>query len=252
MAPRTPKVTRLDDNAEIYKRRELKSEREKLSEMDFAGKVEYFKNYYLAKLLAGLVIVGLITWILITIFTPKKEVVLNVSMINYPIDLNDIEQMTSDMNEILEVDTETQKIFFDTGFDLLNGDLASYEKLSTLLIVGEIDIFIAPELEFLKYGFSNALVPLDEAFSATDIEKISTKNQLFSCKTRLDDEELPQDALGDEKTFGIYIQDLPMFDYFTKDYIKDNPPVLGIVYNGKNRENSIKFVEYLLNTTSNN
>lgn len=250
MAPRTPKVTRLDDNAEIYKRRETKSEREKLSELSFAGKVQYIKSYYLPKFFAGMVIVGMIVWILVTVLRPKKEDVLNVAMINYPIELEYIDQMTSDMNEALNVDLETQRVFFDTGFDLLNDDIASLEKISTYLFAGEIDVFIAPESEFLKYAFSNALTPLDDTILPEHFKALEEEGRLFKCKTRLDDEELPQDALGPEGIFGIYIQDLPMFEYFTKESIQSNPPVIGIISTGKNQENSAEFIKYLLNKSN--
>ncbi len=251
MAPRTPKVTRLDDNAEIYKRREAKSEREKLSELSFSGKVEYFKNYYLSKLLAGIAIVGIIAWILITVLSPQTEVVLSVAMANYPIQLEYIDQMTTDMNETLNVDAETQRVFFDTGYDLVNGEVASLQKLSTYLFVGEIDIFIAPESQFLKYAFSNSLAPLDSTLTS-ELYNTLTDDQLFSCKTRLDDEDFPQDALGPEGVFGIYIQDLPMFDYFTPESIENDPPVIGIPYEGKNKENAIEFIRYLLNMANDN
>ncbi|MDD5935833.1 MAG: hypothetical protein PUC65_09775 [Clostridiales bacterium] len=245
MAPRTPKITRLDDNAEIYKPREYKTEREKWKELDFRGKVEYFNNYYLAKLIATFVIIGMVVWILVTVFRPKKEEVLSVAMINYPIELEEIDQMTSDMNEILEVDPETQIVTFDTGYDLLNEDVASLQKLSTLLFAGEIDVFIAPESEFHKYAFSESLMPLTELLP-TDLLSTLTEDQIFRCKTRLDDEVLPEDALGPEAAYGIYIQDLPMFEYFKKDYISDNPPVIGVIANTENETNCVKFIQYLL------
>ena len=119
MAPKSPQKTRLEDNAEIYKRREPKSERQKLSEMDFSEKVDYFKHYYLKILLATLVIGGFLLWIIITMVTPKPERVLNVAFINYPIVEEDLAKMEADLTERLNVNPENQEIFFDTSYDLI-------------------------------------------------------------------------------------------------------------------------------------
>lgn len=245
MAPKAPQKTRLDDNAEIYKRREQKSERQKLSELNFSGKVEYFKNYYLKKLLAFLIIGGMLTWILVTMLSPKPETVLSVALINFPLDQTDIEQMTTDLSDILNVDSETQEIVFDTGYDLNNYDYASAEKLTTYTYAGEIDIFIAPESQFLKYAFSNTMASLTDILP-TDVYSTLDTDDLFICKTRQDDEELPSEAKGPEGVYGIYIDDLSMFDFFTPDSIVSDPPVIGVVISGKNQENAVEFIKYLL------
>ncbi len=245
MAPKSPQKTRLDDNAEIYKRREPKTEKEKLSELDFSGKIEYFRNYYLKKLLATLLIGGILLWVIITIVTPKPEKVLNVALVNFPISQEDIQQMTSDLNEILEVDKETQQIVFDTSFDLKNLDYASAEKIMTYTFAGEIDIFIAPESEFLKYAFSNIMSPLTDLLP-TDLYSTINADDFFICKTRLDDEELPSEAQGPEGVYGIYISEHPMFDFFTEESVKSDPPVLGVIISGKNQENALAFIQYLL------
>lgn len=244
MAPKAPQKTLLDDNAEIYKRRDPKSEKEKLREMSFSEKVAYFKIYYLKKLLAALVIGGFLLWIVVTIVTPKPERVLNVAFVNYPLTQDYLDKMESDLTDILQVDPETQELFFDTSYDLVNHDYASAEKIMTYTYTGEIDIFIAPESQFLKYAFSESMWPLTDLLP-TDLYSTFSPTDLFVCKTRVkDDEEVPSQATGPEGVYGIYLRDLEIFSNF--DTATD-PPVIGVIVTAKNKENAVSYIKYLLN-----
>lgn len=244
MAPKAPQKTQLDDNAEIYKRRDPKSERQKLKEMDFSEKVAYFKIYYLKKLLATLVIGGFLIWIIVTMVTPKPERVLNVAFVNYPVSQEYLDKMETDLTELLQVDPDNQELFFDTSYDLLNHDYASAEKILTYTYSGEIDIFIAPESQFLKYAFSETMWPLTDLLP-TDLYSSFDTSELFMCKTRLkDEEEVPSQATGPEGVYGIYLKDIDMLSPFDN---ATDPPVIGVVVTAKNKENAISYIKYLLN-----
>lgn len=235
------KETRLDDNAEIYKKREKMTEKQKLSEMNNTEKWDYFKQYYLKKLLATLVIIGFVSYLLYEVLSPKPDTVLSVAMVNYPLDEETLSQLENDLNELLDVNLETQKILIDTTYDLNNHDYASAEKLSVFAFSGELDLFIAPESQFLKYAFSNSLTPLTDALP-TDVYS-ALSDRLFSCRTRLDDEEEPSQAKGPEGVYGIYAEDLPMFKAY-KGYMQD-PPVIGIIVTTKNSENAVATIRHL-------
>ncbi len=235
------KETRLDDSAEIYKKREKMTERQKLSEMNTTEKWDYFKQYYYKKLLATLVIVGFVGYFLYEVLSPKPDTVLSVAMVNYPLDEVTLTQLENDIKDLLNVNEETQNILIDTGYDLNNHDYASAEKLSTYAFAGEIDLFIAPESQFVKYAFSNSLAPLTDALP-TDVYS-ALSDRLFSCRTRLSDEEVPSEAKGPEGVFGIYAEDLPMFKAY-QGYMQD-PPVIGIIVTSKNTENAVSTIRYL-------
>lgn len=243
MAPKSPQKTRLDDNAEIYKRRQPISEKQKLSEMDFSQKVEYFKNYYFKKLLAVIVIGGFALWILITMLSPKPERILNVAFINYPLEQEELNRMKTDLTEILNLDEEKQELFFDTSYDLINQDYASAEKITTYTYTGEIDVFIAPASQFTKYAFSETFYPLTDLLP-TDLYSTFEAEDLLVSKTRANDEEIfPVDATGPEGVYGIYLRDHELFKDFETAM---DPPVLGVVITAKNKENAITYIKYLL------
>lgn len=237
----TPKETRLDDSAEIYKKREKMTERQKLSDMNTSEKWEYFKQYYLKKLISILVIAGFVGYLLYEVLSPKPDTVLNVAMVNYPLNEETLTQLENDIKELLNVNPETQNIIIDTGYDLKNHDYASAEKLTTYAFAGELDLFIAPESQFIKYAFSNSLTPLTDALP-TDVYS-ALSDRLFSCRTRLNDEEVPAEAQGPEGVYGIYAEDLPMFEAY-KGYMQD-PPVIGIFVTSKNTENAVTTIRHL-------
>lgn len=243
MAPKSPQKTKLEDNAEIYKRRNPKSEKEKLSEMDFSEKVEYFKAYYLKKLLALLVIAGLLIWIIITIVTPKPKKVLSVAFSNYPISLELTKRMEADLVKLLDIDEEREGILLDTSYDLKNMDLASSERFTTYTYAGEIDIFIAPESVFLNYAYAEIMLPLDEQLP-TDFYNSFAQDDFLVCRTRVGNEEDPSKPTGPEGVYGVYLTDTELFNVFDNT---TDPPVLGLIVNTKNKDNAITFMKYLLN-----
>lgn len=237
-----PKQTRLDDNAEIYKRRDPQSERQKLSEMSGPQKVTYFKQYYLKKLLATLVIVGFLVYLLVTMFRPKPDTILSLAFVNYPAYTEQMQQLEAQLKEYYNIDEKTQEIRIDTGYDLKGYDYASAEKLTTYMYAGDIDVFIAPESQFLKYAFSNCMSPLTDLLPTDMYSELQSR--LFSCKTRLDDEETPAEAQGPEGVFGLYATDLPLFSEYDTSI---DPPVIGIIISGENKENAVEFLRFLFN-----
>ncbi|HCL02189.1 MAG TPA: hypothetical protein DHW61_07170, partial [Lachnoclostridium phytofermentans] len=206
-----------------------------------AEKWGYFKQYYLKKLLATLVLIGFVSYFLYDVLSPKPETVLSVAMVNYPLAEETKAQFENDLNELLDVNPETQRILIDTSYDLNNYDYASAQKLSVYSISGELDLFIAPESQFVKYAFSNSLTPLTDALP-TDVYS-ALSDRLFSCRTRLNDEEYPSEAQGPEGVYGIYAEDLPMFKAY-KGYMQD-PPVIGIIVTSKNSENAVTTIRHL-------
>lgn len=236
-----PKQTRLDDSAEIYKRRESQTEREKMREMTGSQKVAYFKEYYLKKILVSIVVIGFIIYLLYTVLRPKPDTVLSLAFINYSYS-TEVEALEAELKEFYQVNEETQEIRVDTGFDLLGNDSASLQKLTTYIAAGEIDIFIAPESVFLKYAFSNCMSPLTDLLPTDMYTELQDK--LFSCKTRLQDEETPADAMGPEGVFGIYASDTKLFSNYD---LSADPPVIGVIVNTKNSDNAVRFIEYMYN-----
>ena len=80
------KRKRLDDNATIYQKRELKSEKAKLSEMNIKEKFSYLMTYYAGKTVLTLLIIVGVFLALYSILKPKVKPVLYVVAINNSVD----------------------------------------------------------------------------------------------------------------------------------------------------------------------
>ena len=102
------KKTALDDDAEIYQKREEKTEKEKWKEMDGKAKAQYFADYYLGKLIVAVIIIGVGVSLLWHFFKPKDETVLYAAVIDESLDAKELTDMTSELEKIWQT-ADTRK-----------------------------------------------------------------------------------------------------------------------------------------------
>lgn len=232
------KQTRLDDNASIYERRNPKSERQKLSEMNGKEKWQYFKDYYFKKTIVSVLLISLVGYFLYTVLSPKPETVLHIACANYQFSEEQIEQLEQEVADYLGIDPNTQDVLFDPSYILSDFDYSSAEKLSVLAFARELDVLIVPESKFQEYAFSGSLWSLSDQLPTDLYSALSDKFYLSQLRQ---DEESYEDATGPSYVFGIYLDEIELF----KDYPTEDPPVLGIVLSGENNENAVEFIRYL-------
>lgn len=232
------KETRLDDSASIYERRRDKTEKQKLSEMNGKEKWQYFKDYYSKKTIVGIIVIAFVSYFLYTVLSPKPETMLHVACANYSFSTEDIDALEQSVGEYLEIDPNTQDIVFDSTYYLSDSDYASAQKLSVLFFANELDLFISPESKFEEYAFSGSLSDLTEELPSDLYSALSDK--FYMSQVRQDEEPISE-ATGPSYVFGIYLDDTELF----KDFVSDDPPVLGIVVTSPHTENAIEFIRYL-------
>lgn len=233
------KKSATDDNSSIYIPREEKSEKEKLKDMSFEEKISYFKSYYLSKTIITLIILGFAVYFIYTIVSPKPVTVLNAAIINYPFSEEAVNKMTADMKERLLVDNDREEVFIDASYYLGSGnDVSEYtmgaqQKITTYIAAGDIDVIIAPESAFQSYataGFFSKLTDLLPTEMLTDVSA-----SLFESSTT----DNPVSG-----AYGIYLDNADFFEGVTNTADR---PVLGIVVNSKNQDNSVDYLKYLIN-----
>ncbi|WP_066715363.1 hypothetical protein [Clostridium sp. Marseille-P299] len=234
------KETRLDDSASIYERRNPKTERQKLSEMNGKEKWQYYKDYYLKKTIMSTILIAFVAYFLYTVLSPKPETVLHVACANYQFSEEQIEQLEQGFGEYLGINTDKQDILFDPTYILSDFDYTSTEKLSILAFAGELDVLIVPESKFKEYAFSGSLWSLSDQLPTDLYSALSDKFYLSQLRQ---DEESMEEATGPSYVFGIYLDDTELF----KGYSKEDPPVLGIVLSSSHNENAVEFIRYLFN-----
>lgn len=227
----------LDDTADIYKPRDQRSEKEKLSEMTFKEKMAYFNSYYKYKTLAVIAILAFIIYGVYSILTPKPETVLYTAVINYALNDECAATLQEDMSRILNINSKNQEVLIDTSFyigtegDVSQFSLSNEQKLSTYFYAGEIDVVIAPESDFSRYAYYGNFSKISDQLP-TDLYSSLTDAFYFS-----DQEDDPT-----KNAYGIYLDGAKIYNNAGELIDK---PVLGIVANSKHKENGIELIRHL-------
>lgn len=229
-----PKKSTLDDNSVIYQPRQDLRLKEKLKDMPFRDKLTFLWEYYRFHALISIAGISLIVYIIYMIFTPDIETKFYAAFINNTIDSEVLETYRTDFYEYLQLDPKTEEIQFNSSF-YLNADgeysMNMQQVLTTYVAAQEIDVIIAPESEFASYAYYGYMDKLSDQLP-TDIYSSLTDNFYIS-----DSEEDTH-----KNVYGIYLSDTKLF----RDYAVSNEPyILGIIVNGKNKENAVEFLRVL-------
>lgn len=229
-----PKESRLSQDAEIFQKREPKTEKQKFRELDGKGKVLYFKDYYLLKLIAGIAIVSFIIYMVYTMFfKPRIDTVLYMAIVNNYFPEGAIAEFESEIGGVLSIDPKSQEVMVDDTYFMgeNNSNYTSQQKLITYIYSGTVDVVIADEEYFRNMARKGQLLDLSELLPTETCVKLS--DQLFM-------ETMEEDTR--EKIYGIYLGESET--YKSLGGIEENP-LIGVVANTKYKENASKIIHYL-------
>lgn len=231
-----PRKTILDDNAEIYQIRKQKTEKEKLRELPPKERFHYLWEYYRFHALGVIAGIALIIYVIYQIVTPKVEIKFYAAWISNTINDDIIEEVQTDFGKHLQLDPELEEVIFNTSLYLSSSsdyEVNSRLALNTYVAASEVDVMIAPESQFKGYAHNGFMDDLSDQLP-TDLYSSLTDDFFIS-----DTEEDPKKSV-----YGIYLTDTELFrDHAVTD--PSDPYVLGIIANGKHKENSIEFLRYL-------
>lgn len=122
--------------------------------LSFTQKLRYLWDYYRYPVLACLILLALGIYALITMATPKKTVVLNLTFTGTSRQITETPELFTAFEEQF-LDTQTERVALESVTDPLtvSGQVFSsiYQLLSAKFLSGEIDLFFAPRetLSFL-------------------------------------------------------------------------------------------------------
>ena len=219
------KKTALDDEAEIYQKRETKTEKEKWKQMDGKAKIQYFADYYMGKLIVAVIIIGVAASLLWHFFKPKDETILYAAVIDESLDATKLADTTSELEKICQADGRHQNVKIDDSFYLKDQALARLEVYEESK---QVDVIIADQKTFKKLA-------KDGYFE--DVDKFAKNNDLSgyeSLYVYADDESLPYgiDLSGSEKY-------MDMISY-------GKHPVFAVAANAQHKKNIAEFLNYLM------
>ena len=214
------KKTVLNDEAALYSHREDVSEQEKWQNMTKKERWQYFKDYYLAKIVVTAIVLAVLGSILHTMLTPKPEVVLSVAVINDSMYYATYEEIQKEFDALLELDPETQKTLFDTGYSFDN-DYQSFQKFAMYNAVGDLDVTIMPQSVFERYAPGDYFSPV-AGHLPTDLY-MALSDYLLECQRIDEDGNLIPDS---ETVFGIDISSTWIYDTEFIEFRSGGPPVV--------------------------
>lgn len=231
------KKTALSDEASIYYHTgEVLSEKEKWKSMSGRQRWEYFKSYYLMKLIVAIVIAGFAGSLLYSILSPKPETVFYAAVINSAMNMQQIEQVQPEFEAYISLDPETQEILFDEGYYFYEREYESLQKFATYSAVGQIDVTVMPLSVFEKYA--------PAGYFAETAEKLPTDLYLELSDYLVESGRFGDDGTileGSEAVYGIRIDGTWLYE----EVSVTEPVILAISSASKNEENVIEFLRYL-------
>lgn len=230
------KKTVLNDDAAIYKHNENVGEKEKWQNMSKGQRWDYFKDYYLAKIVIIFIVLAVVGSIIHTMLTPKPDRVLSVAIINDYQYQQTYEKLQEDMNRVLDIDEETQQTVFDTGYAFGVGDYQSWQKFTMYNAVGDLDVVIMPQSIFVECAQGGCFSPVTELLPS-DLY-MSLSDYLLEEKLLDEDGNLIPDS---ETVLGISLETLSIYE----GQERSEPMILAISAAPKNVENIAKFLRCL-------
>ena len=236
----------LDDDAAIYQKRQLKSEKTKLGEMTLKAKFSYFMTYYAVKTVLTLLILVGVSFALYSVLKPKIKPVLFVVSINNSIDNEVAIDLEEKVGALLDI-SDMEEVIVDNTFYIQNNEAGmetnttaiNQIKLTTFIAAKEIDLIIAPEGVFSQYIKSGFFINLEDQLP-NDVF-VSLSEQLYFGNVEVDP-EYESDSY-ETKPYGIMLDSLPCYE--NTDFPDDERRILGIVSNSLHKDNSISFIRYL-------
>lgn len=237
----------LDDNSPLYQKQEIKSEKQKWSEMDAKQRLRYFKDYYLLKCVIVSAIIITTSIVLWSIWGPRKETELFVAVIQNTLVPKEKENLAQKLNDLFITDPDKQDVKLD---DTFYSKYDSETKFAAYLNAREIDLIITNEEYFKELASTNAFDDLYET-----MPKFAEKNKdlLYWTQGYVEEEasmSMDIDNTTNKNTndknkhaFGIKITNTSSFH---NAWNESSEAVIGVVKNSEQKENAKKALEEIL------
>lgn len=246
------KKSALDDSASIYEKRQDEPVKNTWSELDKRGKWEFFKDYYLLKIVVGVIAIAFVSGFVIKVFGPHTNQILYVAVLGDRLKSEQVTEVTDDLSTMMDTD-KYHEILFDDAFDFSEegSTFSVNDKITTMLYADVIDVMIVNNQRFKEFSYYGNYKNLD-TYLPDDVkealgDKLLTANVEIerdgdSDLSELDSEDENAYADGEPFILGIDLSDCPKYKALST---YEEQPILTVSINSPNEENTIKFIRYL-------
>lgn len=232
------KKTTLDDNAELYRHSgDNMTTKEKWKSLDAKGKWEFFKQYYLFKVVCVLVIGGVLLSVLITIFKPKPETVCNLLVSDLLMSEEEVKTVQNEFLESLGLDKKDFELTTATNCYFLTDEMNARQFFTVYYAVGDLDVVILPRKVFNMIAPNGFFLDVHEYLTADELngysERIVSSPRIDSESERLVD--------GSEYPCAIIIQD----SKYVSGNMYNDSIVLAVCACSTHMDNAKKLIDFL-------
>ncbi len=200
----------------------------RFSEVPKEDRLQFFKDYYMWKLIIGLSCVAIIIYMASEIFSDKPNDILNIAIFEEAMDTANITVVENNILEALNVEGDNNSVTIDSNYYTDNNGV---EKLQVYAVSGVVDLVIAPEEVFLNLAEHGYFI---------DVESFLGDKKGFYAKGFAEVEDGFGVAQGEEVCFGIYIGDSQFYQELGG---KQETAVVGILANAVNKDNALEFLK---------
>ena len=156
----------LDEEAYIYNRRGDEKEADKWKQMSSKQKFAYFNDYYRNKLIALIIVIGVIISLAYTILSPKPEVVASIAVINDYWNDEKTTELTNELSSYLELQEGKQEVQIDDTYFLtetgMGNEIANTQRLAAKFAAGDINIVLADKIKFDELADNGTFAKVSE------------------------------------------------------------------------------------------
>ncbi|MGN0406089.1 MAG: hypothetical protein ACI4F1_12750 [Bariatricus sp.] len=236
------KKTALNDDAAIYQERPEETEKEKWSRMSREQKKQYFMDYYLFKIVVGVLLIGIAVFLIWHFVGPKDETVLYVAVVDESLDAEKLEEMQRELNQLLGADGKHEQVIIDDTFYTEKDALT---RMEVYLHSNQVDVIIAEQETYEEYAGYGFFQSMDEVLDENEQKQYQGLYRMAAGYKDTDDISFEDEETerGEEKPYGIDISGSSRFMEM-KSYV--DQPVLSIAQGTKHKKAAEEFVKYLM------
>lgn len=233
------KKTVLDDNASIYDHSTDKlSDKEKFKQLNKKQRWQQFKDYYLAKIVIGIIAAVLLVSFGYSVFKEKPKAVIHVAVSDGAMPMDVIERVTAEFGEQVITDPKKQEIIIDNSYSFNSNFYNSLEAYGVLHAVGELHVSIMPKTVFEGLAMVGYFRNIDE--SGVSREFVDSISDLLVYVPRNDESGVTIE--GSEAPYGVIISDSFLYEGLELS----EPVVLAIHASCKDDAICETFLRYIL------
>ena len=174
------KKTSLKDDAYIYEQRheDTISEKERFSQMTKKEKWTHFSEYYSKPLIIGLIIIGIVGYLIWHDFIARKNIIYRCAILNETIVTENLSEFNQNFTKFCQLDPGDNEAAFNTYFtneiatEVGATAVSDLQSIASQIYAETLDGIIADETSFGNYLNNGFFKSMEDYLTTEEYEKL--------------------------------------------------------------------------------